>query len=391
MIYLDAAATSNKTQFDEAIINAMTEAMREYWMNPNSLYASKVRARVDECRRNIAKTINAEPDEIYFTSGASESNNWAIRGWVDNWIGGNYMGTVRPHVITTSMEHKSISTLMDSGIIDVNAYVQFCGNDENGLIDYASLVKSLQYCGYDDNPVLVSICMANNEIGTIQDIMSISKLVHKHKGVLHMDATQAYCKMSIDVKYMGIDMMSVSGHKLSPTLRGIGFLYKKNGVNIDPLIYGAQERGLRGGTENVAGIVGLNEALKYCSYDSYKAESITLKRNYLIDRLKTEFDCKLNGDKLHRLCNNVNVTFPQNITGEALLYMLDMSDIKIATGSACNSADMTPSHVLKAIGLSDEEAMRTIRISIDENTTWNEINKFIEELRESIEIIESES
>lgn len=385
-IYLDSAATSNKTPYDEAIIDAMTEAMREYWQNPNSLYASKVRVKVDECRKNIAKTINAEPEEIYFVSSASEANNWAIRGWVDNWTG---VDTVRPHVITTSLEHKSISALMDSGIIDVSATVEFCGNDENGLIDYAGLDKLLSWC--DGNPVLVSICLANNEVGTIQDSVSISKLVHRYKGVLHMDATQAYTKMRIDVKSMGIDMLSISGHKISPVLRGIGFLYKKNGIDIEPLIYGAQERGLRGSTENVAGIVGLNEAIKYCDYDSYKAESIRLKRDYLIDRLTNEFGCKLNGHKLYRLCNNINVTFPQNITGEALLYMLDLSDIKISTGSACNTVDITPSHVLKAINLSDEQAMRTIRISINENTTWDEINKFIEELRKSIEIIESES
>lgn len=383
MIYLDSAATANKTPFDEAIINAMTEAMRECWMNPNSLYASKVRAKVDECRRNIAKTINAEPEEIYFTSGASESNNWAIRGFVDYHLG------IRPCVITTRMEHKSIDSLVYSDALSMNTDIYCCENDIYGLVEYDSLRDFMWMC--KDNPTLVSICLANNEIGTIQDVMSISKLVHKHKGVLHMDATQAYCKMPIDVKLMGIDMMSISGHKLSPALRGIGFLYKKNGIDIEPLIYGAQEQNLRGGTENVAGIVGLNEVLKHCAYNKDKAENMKLKRDYLIDRLKTEFGCKLNGHEHHRLCNNVNVTFPQNITGEALLYMLDMSDIKIATGSACNSADMTPSHVLKAIGLSDEEAMRTIRISIDENTTWNEINKFIEELRKSIEIIESES
>lgn len=384
MIYLDTAATAEKTMHDEAIIDAMTEAMREYWMNPSSLYASKVRAKIDECRRNIAKAINAEPEEIYFTSGASESNNWAIRGFCDY-----HMRDTIPHVITTMTEHKSIVNLVDSNILDVGARVLFCFSDKDGLIKYKDLDIYLSSCR--NNPTLVSICMANNEIGTIQDLMSISKLVHKYNGVLHVDATQAFCKTPIDVKVMGIDMMSISGHKLSPVLKGIGFLYKKNGVNIAPLIYGNQEQGLRGGTENVAGIVGLNEAIKYYAYNNDKAKNMELKRDYLIDRLKTEFGCKLNGHEHYRLCNNINVTFPQNITGEALLYVLDMSGIQISTGSACNSTEMIPSHVLTVIGLSDEQAMKTIRISFDENTTWDEINKFIKELDKAIKIIESEN
>ena len=229
----------------------------------------------------------------------------------------------------------------------------------------------------------------NAQIGTIQNIKEISELVHRYGGILHTDATQAFGHIPIDVEELGIDMMSCSGHKISPVLRGIGFLYKRNGINIQPLIYGAQENGLRGGTEFTYGIIGLNKALELCVNDTQKTQELCVKRDYFIHRLIKEFNCKLNGHKEHRLPNNINVTFPQNITGESLLYMLDMSNIKISTGSACNSKEINPSHVLKAIKLTDQEAMKSVRFTLPEDITYEDIDKVIKELNSAIKIVET--
>lgn len=382
MIYLDSAATSKYTNIDDIIVNTITTAMRDSWMNPSSLYAANVKNKIDRCRENIAKFINAKPDEIYFTSGASESNNWAIRGWVDDTI----VNTLKfPNIITTLIEHKSILKAVENE--NLNTRVRYCDVDEFGIIKYESLEHLLKQCRHAS--ILVSIHMANNEIGTIQNIKRISELIHKYNGILHTDATQAFSHIPIDVEELGIDMMSCSGHKISPVLRGVGFLYKKNCINIQPLIYGAQENGLRGGTENTYEILGLNKAIEHSNVNIESMEDLSRKRNYFIDYLGFKFNCKLNGHDIYRLPNNINVTFPQNITGEGLLYMLDTSGIKVGIGSACNSKSIEPSHVLKAIGLSDEEAMRTVRFTLPDDITYEEIDRTIDEIDKAIKIIES--
>ena len=251
LIYLDAAATSGYKDVDNIIIDAITNAMKQYWQNPSSLYASNVKEEINRCRTNIANFIGANTSEIIFTSGASESNNAAIKGWVDE----IWLTTYKtPHIISTNIEHKSILELLENGNLD--AIVRYCDVDEFGIVDYESLERRLVM--NKGEPTLVSIHMANNEIGTIQPIKEISNLVHKYGGVLHVDATQALGHIQIDVSELGIDLMSASGHKISPVLKGIGFLYKKNNIQIQPLIYGMQEYGLRGGTENVFGIVGFS-------------------------------------------------------------------------------------------------------------------------------------
>lgn len=381
MIYLDAAATAKYTNVDDIIVNTITTAMRDSWMNPSSIYAANIKNKIDKCRENVAKFIGANAEEIYFTSGASESNNWAIRGWVDDTI----VNTLKfPRVITTLTEHKSILKAVENE--NLNARICYCDVDEFGIIKYKLLERLLNQCRHAS--VLVSIHMANNEIGTIQNIKSISELVHKYNGVLHVDATQAFGHIPIDVKEFDIDMMSCSGHKLSPALRGIGFLYKKNCINIQPLIYGAQENELRGGTENTYGIIGLSKAIEYCNVNIESVEELSKKRDYFIDHLKSKFNCKLNGHNVDRLPNNINVIFPQNINGESLLYMLDMSNIKVSVGSACNSSLIEPSHVLKAIGLSDEDAMRTVRFTLPNDITYEEIGNVIEEIGKAIKLIE---
>lgn len=380
MIYLDNAATAKYRNVDDIIVDTMTTAMKDSWMNPSSLYATNVKDKINKCRANIAEFIGAKPEEIYFTSGASESNNWAIRGWDDSAIN----GLLYTNIITTPIEHKSILSAVQNDVLNANVY--YCDIDEFGLINLESIEHLLYEHEYE--PTLVSINMANNEIGTIQNVREIANLVHKYGDTLHVDATQAFGHIPIDVEELGIDMMSCSGHKISPVLRGIGFLYKRNGVDIEPLIYGAQERQMRGGTENTYGIIGLSKALEYCDF-SYEAMSeMCEKRDYFINRLETKFGCKLNGHRKYRLLNNVNVTFPQNITSESLLYILDMGDIKVSAGSACNSKSIEPSYVLKAIKMSDEDAMKTVRFTLPKDITYEEMNCVIDDIEKALKLME---
>ena len=382
MIYLDAAATAGYREVDNVVIDTMVNAMQDYWLNPSSLYSNKVKGKINGCRKNIADFINAKTDEIIFNSGSSEGNNAAIRGWVDE----VWLKTFKtPCVITTRIEHKSISKLLEEGNLD--ALVKYCDVNEFGIVDCESLEKLLIM--NNGEPVLVSIHMANNEVGSIQPIRKISDLVHKYGGVLHSDCTQAFGKVPIDVEELGVDMMSVSGHKISPVLKGVGFLYKKNGINIQPLIYGTQENGYRGGTENTFGIIGLSKALEFCDVSHEKVREMYSKRDYFIACLEYKFGCRLNGHPIKRLPNNISVTFPQNITGESMLYILDMSGIKISVGSACNSQSIKPSHVLQAIGLTDEDAIKTIRITLPEDITFEQIDYAIEEIDKTVKIIET--
>lgn len=382
MIYLDNAATSGYTSVDDIIVDTMTRAMKRYWHNPSSPYAYDVKEEIDKCRAKISRYIGAKPEEIYFTSGASESNNWAIRGFADaTWEDMHKVA----HIITTKIEHKSILDVVKNDFMD--ACRSYCNVDSFGMVDYYDLKKCLEL-GCDMN-ILTSISIANNEIGTVQHIKVISDLVHRYNGVLHVDATQALGHIPINVKELGIDMMSCSGHKISPVLKGIGFLYKKNGVDIKPLIYGSQEQGLRGGTENTFGIIGLSKAIDYCDV-SYEAieETINL-RDYFINKLETKFGCKLNGHNEYRLPNHISVTFPQDVTGESILYALDLDGIQCGVGSACNSKEIKPSHVLKAIGLTDIDAMKTVRFTLSDDTTYEDVDYVIEEIDKALKVIES--
>lgn len=376
-IYLDNAATSQYEEKDDIIVGVITRAMKTYWNNPSSLYATNVKEEIDKCRANIAKFIGAKHNEIYFTSGSSESNSWAIRGWDDCNIECN------SYIITTPIEHKSILKAIENP--NLSSFAYYCDVDKYGMVDLNSLEALLN--NKTNKSVLVSICMANNEIGTCQHIPMISNLVHKYGGILHIDATQAFGHIPINVEELGIDMMSCSGHKISPVLRGIGFLYKRNGIEIAPLIHGTQESGLRGGTENTYGIIGLSKAIDYCDVSSRAIEELSSKRDYFINLLRLKFGCKLNGHNEYRLPNNINVTFPQAITGESLLYVLDLSNIQISTGSACNSKSIKPSYVLKAISLTDEEAMRAVRFTLSEDITYEDIDYVCDEIEKAIKLI----
>lgn len=385
MIYLDDAATSKPK---DEVIRAMLPYLYDYWYNPSSIYskAYAVKKKIDEARDVVAKSIGAQANEIYFTSGGSESNCWAIQGFA-NYVRG-CGGT--PYVITTDIEHSSTMKCLDN--MDFGVHILLV--DHTGLVYLNDLKQKFQE--YEDVirtypkvslplRILVSVQMANNEIGTIQDIKAISEICHAHNALLHVDAVQAFCKIPIDVNDLGIDMLSASGHKIGAP-KGIGFLYVRNGVDISPIIYGSQEGGLRGGTENVAGIMALKRAVEVTQKDAHYHLRMTVLRNNFISELEA-MGCKLNGHRDQRLPNNINVTFNKNVTAESMIYLLETSGIYISAGSACNSYSSSPSHVLKAIGLSDEEALRTIRITMPDDITMEEIDQTIADIKKALVIL----
>ena len=376
MIYLDAAST---TQPKQEVIETMMPYFTEKFYNPSALYskASKIKDDIENARKTIGNFINANSNEIYFTSSGSESNCWAIQGFINYW---RRKGK-EPTIITSVIEHKSIMACVDNMNVDVH----YVGVDNEGFIDIDLLTEILNYVQNEHNKILVSMQFANNEIGTIQRIKEIAEIVHKYNAVFHTDSVQAFGQIPIDVKELGIDMLSASGHKIGCP-KGIGMLYKKRDIEIDPLIYGSQMDGLRGGTENVAYIIGMAKAVELIE-DNIKSQiRLTVLRNNFITELKS-LGCKVNGSLYQRLPNNINVTFSQDVAGEALTYLLDMCGIMVSTGSACNSHSVEPSYVLKAIGLSDEEAAKTIRFTLPEDITMDDIDNVMSELKKQIELL----
>ena len=355
-IYLDNAAT---TRPKREVIDAMMPYFTEYWYNPSSLYSAgmKVKEDIDSSKKIIADFIGADSSEIYFTSGGSESNCWALRGFVDNARSNRYT----PVIITTNIEHKSIKSCVE--YLYKFADTDELEVDENGFVNMGDLESSLNYYDGYNYKVLVSIQMANNEIGTIQNIKEISDIVRRYNATLHVDAVQSFGNISIDVRAMGIDMLSASGHKIG-TPKGIGILYKSKDIEINPLIFGSQMDGLRGGTENVPYIIGMAKAVELAKDHIKYISQIELYRDLFISKLE-EIGCELVGDRTNRLPNNISVMLPDGVGGEEALYLFDLSNIMVSVGSACNSRSVEPSYVLKAIGLSDEEARRVIRITLN--------------------------
>ena len=370
-VYLDNASTTKPV---DSILEMIRPYIETYWYNPSSLYScgTKVRNDIEAVRKDVAALINAEPEEIYFTSGATEANNWVIRGFDDVYGGDNV------DIITTPIEHSSIMNAVKNQNLRSN--IRFLDVDHDGIVNIDS---------FDFNKngwtFLTSVIASNNEIGTVQDLKKIADVVHSNNGIFHTDATQILPHIPIDVMEMNIDLLSASAQKLGG-IKGVGFLYVKDSVKnkIAPLIYGEQERGMRGGTENVVGIIAMGEAIKYIDYKN--TSRIALTRDYFIDKLE-KIGCKLIGSKERRLPNNISVMLPEGVGGEETLYMLDMSNILISTGSACNSHSVEPSHVLKAIGLTDEEAARVIRITFSSDITLEQIENTINEIDKSIRLL----
>lgn len=382
MIYLDNAAT---TKVKPEVINAMLPYFETHFFNPSSPYANAhiVQDNIQSCRKTILKYLNADNGNVYFTSGGSESNSWVIQGFC------KAHGSAA--IITSKIEHKSISETAAQSDFSFRVDV-----DKFGQINLWDLDRKLECAKHFGNDIFVSIQFANNEIGTIQNIKEIAKLVHKYGAILHTDATQAFGKTVIDVCDMDIDLLTASGHKIG-TPKGIGFLYIKEGVKIEPIIYGSQNDGLRGGTENVPYIMGLKRAVELLP-NRKELFNINLysKRDSLVSDFIT-LGCRINGVSKYVLENKglfpfipilpniVSATLPSNILGESVVHLLSSKGIYVSTGSACDSLTKLPSQTLSAIGLNQNKIRRTIRVSFDDNTTSEELKVFVNELKYTIE------
>ena len=383
-IYLDVAAT---TKPNKEVINTMMPYFINTWHNPSSLYSPSVQIKkdIESARKTIADFIHADASEIYFTSSGSESNCWAIKGFCESCLKNDEVSII----VTTPIEHKSIISCVENYEFANCEYVKV---DKDGMVDTEDLERILKYYSkfkYTRYKILVSIQFANNEIGTIQKVGKISWLAHKYDAVFHVDAVQAFGQIPVHVGAMGIDMLSASGHKVGCP-KGIGILYKKKDVEIEPLIYGSQMDSMRGGTENVPYIIGFAKAAELKKhYVENGSLLLEVQQNEFIKKLES-IGCKLIGPRHWRLPNNINVMLPESVGAEEMLYMLDMTGIYISTGSACNSHSVEPSYVLKAIGLTDEEAARCIRITLPDDFDNGIIDKVICEIEKDIKLLKCE-
>lgn len=361
MIYLDHAAT---TSVHKHVQNAIYKSMEQDWHNPSSSYPNSlfIRNKINKVRKDIADYIHCLPEEIIFTSSGSESNNLAIKGFLN--------------------ANKKFILLIDptshSSIMNIKTRRSKLEVNRNGLLLPAFLIDRLDKTDklYQCRS-LVTVNGANNEIGTLQDIKKISTIVHAYQGILHIDAVQLFPAQRIDVQKLGIDMMSVSGHKFGCP-KGIGFLYKRKDLQLEPLISGEQENSLRGGTENTAYIIGLGEAIQILNQTDLRLKNtyIRFKRDYFIKELEALGNTYLVGSKSHRLPNHVNMCF-KGIEAHSLLSYLQLYDIEASSGSACNSLLLSPSHVISALSLDKADQMCCIRFTLDENTTIKEIDTVI--------------
>ncbi|MBQ6570424.1 MAG: cysteine desulfurase NifS [Clostridia bacterium] len=378
-IYADNAAT---TPVSEHVAQVVASVLTANYGNPSSLYSKGAEAAkiIDDSRAAVAKALGAKTNEIYFTSGGSEADNWAIKGAA---IEAAKKG--KKHIITSKFEHHAV--LHTLAALEKQGFeVTYLDVYENGIVHPEDVEKAIR-----PDTFLVTIMFANNEIGTIQPIAEIAKICKEKKVLFHTDAVQAVGHVEIDVAELGVDMLSLSGHKFHAP-KGVGALYIRTGVRIANLIDGgAQERGKRAGTENTASIAGLAAAICDATANiPEKCEKITRMRNKIIDgALKIERS-RLNGDRDARLPGNINMCF-EGIEGESLLLMLDLNGICASSGSACTSGSLDPSHVLLAIGLPHEIAHGSMRLSIDENTTDEDCDYIIEVLPKILEYLRAMS
>ena len=369
-IYLDNAAT---TRTAKEAVDAMLPFFSESYGNASSIYklgADSKRA-VNEAREIIARSIGASPQEIYFTAGGSEADNWALIAAAEA------CETKGKHIITSKIEHHAVLHTCD--YLEKRGFsVTYLDVDENGLVRPDELEAAIRH-----DTILISIMFANNEIGTLQPIKEIGEIARRRGILFHTDAVQAYGHVPVSLSEYPVDMLSASGHKIGGP-KGIGFLYIRQGVKIRSFIHGGQqERGRRAGTENVPGIVGFGAAAgKAMDTLSERVEKETGMRDYLIRRITQEIPyCRLNGDRVKRLPNNVNVSF-QFIEGESLLIMQDMKGSCASSGSACTSGSLDPSHVLLAIGLPHEIAHGSLRLTLSEENTTEELDYVVETIKE---------
>ncbi len=378
-IYLDNAAT---TQVYPEVLEEMLPYFTEIYSNPASVYtfAGESKKAVDKARKSIADLIGAQIEEIYFTAGGSESDNWALKAAAEAYE------SKGKHIITSTIEHHAI--LHTCTYLEKKGYeITYINVDENGTIRLDELKAAIR-----PDTILISVMAANNEIGTIQPLEEIGAIAHEHGILFHTDAVQAFGHIPLDVEKMHIDMLSASGHKINGP-KGVGMLYIRKGVKILSFVHGgAQERKRRAGTLNVPGIVGFGKAAELAknTMEQRSAEEARL-RDHMIERVLDEIPyTRLNGDRTNRLPNNANFCF-RFIEGESMLIMLDQRGVCASSGSACTSGSLDPSHVLLAIGLPHEIAHGSLRISLSEKNTMEQIDFVVDELKKIIERLRSMS
>lgn len=373
LIYLDNAAT---TKTAPEVVEAMLPYFTEFYGNPSSVYefSGYSKEAIAKSRETIAKALGAKPEEIYFTAGGSESDNWALKATAEAYADKG------KHIITTKIEHHAI--LHTAEYLEKRGFeVTYLDVDENGVVKLEELKKAIR-----PDTILISVMYANNEIGTIQPIWEIGQIAHEHGILFHTDAVQAFGQVPISVDDCHIDMLSSSGHKLNGP-KGIGFLYIRKGVKIRSFVHGgAQERKRRAGTENVPGIVGYGAAVERAvNTMTERTAKEAEMRDYLIDRILKEVPyVRLNGHRTNRLPNNANFSF-QFVEGESLLIMLDMKGICGSSGSACTSGSLDPSHVLMAIGLPHEIAHGSLRLTLNEEITREDIDYVVDSVKEIVQ------
>lgn len=372
-IYLDNAATTKTAQ---EVVDAMLPYFTESYGNPSSIYEIGQRSKeaITKAREQIAEVLGAKSEEIYFTAGGSEADNWALKAAFEAYKSkGN-------HIITTKIEHHAILHTCEY-LEKRGARVTYLDVDENGIVKLDDLLEAIT-----PETILISIMFANNEIGAVQPIKEIGMIAKEHNILFHTDAVQAFGHIPIDVEEMNIDMLSASGHKINGP-KGIGVMYIRKGVKIRSFIHGgAQERKRRAGTHNVPGIVGIGTAAKLAkeNMEERSAKEIAL-RDHLIERVLKEIPyTRLNGHRTDRLPNNANFCF-RFIEGESMLILLDQAGICGSSGSACTSGSLDPSHVLLAIGLPHEIAHGSLRLTLSEKNTMEEIDYTVDELKKIIE------
>lgn len=379
LIYLDNAAT---TQVYPEVVDAMLPYFTEHYGNPSAIYsfADEAERAVDHARGEVADLIGAKKDEIYFTGGGSESDNWALKATAEAYAAKG------KHIITSAIEHHAI--LHTAQWLEKHGFeVTYVGVDEDGKIKLDELKAAIR-----PDTILISVMAANNEIGTIQPLKEIGEIAKEHGILFHTDAVQAFGHIPINVDDMHIDMLSASGHKINGP-KGIGVMYIRKGVKIRSFIHGgAQERQRRAGTHNVPGIVGLGKAVELAKANMAERSAYETKlRDHLIERVTSEIPyTRLNGHRTDRLPNNANFCF-RFIEGESMLILLDQAGICGSSGSACTSGSLDPSHVLLAIGLPHEIAHGSLRLTLSEKTTLEDIDYTVDKLKEIIARLRSMS
>lgn len=379
MIYLDNAAT---TQVKPEVTKAMMPYFHEKYGNPSSLYEIGVENKdaISRARAEIAETLGAKEQEIYFTSGGTESDNWALRNAAENYRDKG------KHIITSTIEHHAITHTCE--YLEKKGFeISYINVDECGMIKINELKNAIR-----KDTILISVMFANNEVGTIEPVGEIGRIAKQADVLFHTDAVQAYCHIPIAVKELGIDMLSASAHKICGP-KGVGFLYVREGIRLSPMIFGgAQEHKMRAGTENVPGIVGMAEAAKLShKFMTANMEKERRMRDYLVNRIMHEIPfVHFNGSKTSRLPGNASFSF-RYADGQTLVVMLDMEGVCASSGSACTSGSQAPSHVLSAMGIPENIALGTLRLTVGSDTTREEVDKTVNAIKKIVAELRSKS